>query len=263
MNVKRVNLKMIRAVILSSFIIILGCENPKFDATTEQMIKISYNKVLQSIPEEKRRYFDELVILYVQPYEQGGHEEKNSIENLHGMNAKEMLKVIEKHADLIADLNRQEDIIKLQSLTILAIRHDSLFDLFQSMKLGHEPHHNGVIVKISVSADYQVKGFTLYTRVENKNNEADGKTIKKYVSIGGTENPLSNSNPINLIQEDFTLAFFNKNGRYKYISWLDDVVTTEGPLRFMTNEEKSEWELLSSRYPKEFSEMINKVDLRN
>lgn len=103
----------------------------------------------------------------------------------------------------------------------------------------------------------------MYTRVENKNNEADGKTIKKYVSIGGTENPLSNSNPINLIQEDFTLAFFNKNGRYKYISWLDDVVTTEGPLRFMTNEEKSEWELLSSRYPKEFSEMINKVDLRN
>lgn len=99
-------MRYITILLLTAFL--SGCFDPALDTSTQESTRESYNQVLQSLPEDERADFDALVVYYLQEYEVGGETYQNTVKDLNGMTADEIMDVANEHKERMDKIMAEE-----------------------------------------------------------------------------------------------------------------------------------------------------------
>ena len=261
-------------------ILLSGCGD-KFDASSDSMIKISYNNIIKELddPSAKGEFVRQFA-LYTQPYElflcadglssDEFHGDpctkKNDIESLHGLSYDQVVEAVSRHESEVIEMRRQAAKENLKSLHLSWIRttegiiqRDKDFVVF--LKSSSLYGYPAVHFSFTNKSGRDVAGFWLCLNVTEVSTQADvasdcneGKPSR----IGGIIAPGKHYE--DRMAHIEINQYMNRPG-YSVTGYLTDIVSPNGSPIYpsMTTEAYSKYKELKGRYPDIFSELVSEL----
>lgn len=257
-------------LILSLVLLLTGC-GEKFDASSENMIKISYNNILKELEGNEKNDFQRQFSLYTQVYElvlcmDDYCTEKNDIESLHGLSYGQVIDAVALHEEKIVSLRRQHVKSRLLSLHSAwkrtaegIIQRDQDFVVF----VGKGSLYGYPAVKFSFTnkSGTDLAGFWLCLNV--KESETGKEVISdcneaKPIHAGGIISHGKNYEDV-MAHREIT-SYLNKPG-YGVTAYLANLKTPQDEDLYptMTNGEHDEYEALMNSHFDIFKEVEDEV----
>lgn len=248
--------------------LLTGC-GEKFDASTDNLIRASYNGILKTLDGEEKVQFVRQYQLYTAPYElpidpndPGIDIAQNDIESLHGLSYGQVIDRVAEHEEYLETLQRDKD---LQTLTELhKIFLDSRANIMQSMQelpVTLEPmggDYMGVVavkVEVNNNADFTIEEFVLNVSITQRST---GEEL-----FAGTKTADLSTDPLqpgyiyatSFRDQQIQEAFLDKNLSVQ--GYIYDVTTSDGRrvLSVMQDADYLQYSSLQEAYPEEFKDI--------
>ncbi|KGD64265.1 hypothetical protein Y5S_02567 [Alcanivorax nanhaiticus] len=260
--------------------LLAGC-GEKFDATSQSMIKISYNNILKSLdtPAEKGEFARQFNS-YTEPYQLficadglGSDEisddpciEKNDIESLHGLSYDEVVETVAKHEAEVANINRQ--IVKANIETLHRAWKNTAEGIIQRDKdfvvSAEKASMQGlpaVTFSFTNNSKHTISGFWLclnVTEVQTGNEVASECNDVKPFNVGRPIPP-GNSYKDSMVHRK--IGTYARNQNYRVTGFIANVVDPMGNEVYpaMTNGEYEEYKQLKNSHLDIFDEVEEEI----
>lgn len=264
-----------KILILTFALFLTGC-GEKFDASTESMIKISYNGILADLEGEEKenfvRQFDAYTDRYVDPFggESGdGSYEQNDIESLHGLSYGDVVDRVAEHEKNVQLLTDAKNVMHLTNLHVRAVASaknmNELIDKFDVVfgRMGDAGFSFGgfdafgggsVVVKISNTSEHTVKTADVCVNVVQASDSKDMGTYCYEVSTQGI--PPNHSGAGIIADRDIWEVIRNK--QYKVTMYVAGAYDSHGTSLYpiMDDEDYSLYAGLKAKYPDELQDIV-------
>ncbi|MQX52822.1 MULTISPECIES: DUF6694 family lipoprotein [Alcanivorax] len=255
-------------ILIALTALLTGC-GEKFDASTDNLIRASYNGILKSLGGEEKEEFVRQYQLYTAPYElpidpndPGIDIAQNDIESLHGLSYGQVIDRVAKHEEFLETLQRDKDIQTLTELHKVFL--DSRANIKQSMKelpvtlapLGGD--YMGVVavkVELDNNASFAIEQFVLNVSITQRSTGEELFSDTKTADLSTDPLQPGYTYATSFGDQQIQEAFLNKNLSVQ--GYIYDVTTSDGRrvLSIMQDADYIQYASLQKTYPEEFMEI--------
>ena len=259
-------------LILSLVLLLTGC-GEKFDASSDNMIAVSYNGILKTLDGQDKDRFIRQYRFYTEVYEgpydpedPGINMQQNDIESLHGLSYREVIDRVEEHVAYVESVSRDNDLALLRSLhkEYLKSRENMMLTMkeFPVTVQGVKGRYSDITaskVDIENNSDVIITEFDLHIRVIQRSTGEDAFGISDEVDLSSEPLEPGYIQTITFQNEDLQEYFNDKN--YSIQSSITNIMTGDGRLIYaiMGNESFIEYASLMEKYPKEFESIQDEI----
>ena len=255
-----------KKLLLISFVLLLtGC-GEKFDASSDNMIAVSYNGILKTLDGEEKERFIQQYRFYTEVYEgpespddPGFNMQQNDIESLHGLSYSAVIDRVEEHEAYVKSIKRDNDLSLLRSLhkEYLKTRENILLAGKVSpvtVEAARDRYNNITGVKIDVENNSELAAiaFDLNLRATLRSTGED--VFSNTSKVDNSDDPLLPGYVQTFrIQHDELEAYLDDKS-YSVQGSIANVKTTDGRLThsIMNDAAFVKYASLMEQYPEEF-----------
>ena len=162
-------------VIMAAVLFFTACGDTTLDTSSDKAQRDSYNAILESLPENDRQEFDDLVVYYFEEYEKGGSVYQNDINDLDGLNADEIYTIVKEHKATM-DKIRQEEMAAYNEYQDHKANNPEQFQDADYLKLSTSIDHSFGITTTLLHIQSLVDNLEIRSITVNRGNCAVRKT---------------------------------------------------------------------------------------
>ena len=259
-------------LILSFALLLTGC-GEKFDASSDNMIAVSYNGILKSLDGEDKARFIKQYRFYTEVYEgpedpedPGINMQQNDIESLHGLSYSEVIERVEEHEAYAKSVARENDIAMLRSLHKEYLKtRENIMLAMKEFPVTIEPVKGrygdiaGIKVEIENNSEAAITHFDLNIRATQRSTGED--IFANTTPVDNSDEPLEPGyvQTIRFEHDELQSYFADKN--YSVQSSITNIVSGDGRLIYgvMSDELFMEYASLMEAYPEEFEAIQDEI----
>ncbi|MBQ0753275.1 MAG: hypothetical protein KBT87_11150 [Gammaproteobacteria bacterium] len=255
-------------------VLLVGC-GEKFDASSDNMIAVSYNGILNDLDEEDKDRFVRLYDLYTQPYdgpydpiEGGGIDiRQNDIESLHGLSYNAVISRVEEHEAYRRKIEREADIRSLEYLhkdyldaQERITNFMKVFPATVDLVMGPYSEVTGISFAVENGSESILTKFDINIKAIRRSTGEVALTISK--KAGLSKGALKPGYISSFTLQNDELQRYLKDKNYSVKGFITNMVADNGhPLHIsLSNEFFREYGTLQLAYPEEFEALPRELD---
>lgn len=252
-------------------VFLVGC-GEKFDASTESMIKISYNNILKDLDPDERAEFSRQFDLYDTPFQTWCEEgdgiclDRLDIEALHGLSYGDVIDAVAEHERAVAKFQHDQDIATLRNLHVAQqIIDQNSRNIWGQVHVEVSSTWDGgyhyLVAKIINQSQFDLRYIKWTTRYKLPK---DGKLVDRE-SIDDTRQLIKANDVVEIRQY---LGYHKLEVANKVlppstvfetqVEEYEPTVQAAGML-FMSSVDKANYERLQRQYPEEFEAIVEEL----
>jgi|GEM_PF-1501264 len=262
--------KLIIILLFAAFM--TGC-GETFDASNDNMIRVSYNGILETLDGKEEEEFKRQYQFYIEQYElpqdpedPGINFAQNDIESLHGLTYGEVISKVAQHEQYVADIRKEEDLFMLRELHGLYL--DSREKILSSMKdlpVTLEPMEARFLGPLAIKAeldnntDYTIREFSLEVSVVQRSTGEQVYSTSVFADLGNDPLPPGYSYTSSFGDQKVQEVIQDKN--YTVIGYLSNVIVDDGRRAYAKMDESNflQYASLKRAYPEEFKDIKDEL----
>ncbi|MEH6784406.1 MAG: DUF6694 family lipoprotein [Alcanivorax jadensis] len=255
-------------VLVAMTILMVGC-GETFDASTDNLIRVSYNGILETLEGEEKEQFKRQYQFYTEKYELPQDPEdpgidfsQNDIESLHGLTYGEVVSKVAQHEQYVADIRREKDLFMLREFHGLYL--DSREKILSSMKdlpVTLEPMEAKFLGPLAIKAEldnnteYTIRKFSLEVSVVQRSTGEQVYSTTVFADLGNDPLPPGYSYTSSFGDQKVQEVIQDKN--HSVIGYLANVIVDDGRLVYAKMDESNflQYVSLKRTYPEEFKDI--------
>lgn len=253
-------------------ILMAGC-GETFDASTDNLIRVSYNGILKTLGGEEKEQFIRQYQLYTEPYElpvdpndPGIDFAQNDIESLHGLSYGEVINKVAEHEDYLDKIGREKDLATLRMLH--GIYLDNRENIMLSMKdlpVTLKPMSAKFLGTLAIKAElhngteHTIKDFSLSISVVQRSTGEQVYSTTIYADLN--EDPMPPGYSYTSSFEEQKVQEFIQDKNYVVTGYLHNVTVDSGRLLYATMNDDTfmQYASLKRAYPEEFEKIRDEL----
>ena len=255
-------------VLVAMTILMVGC-GETFDASTDNLIRVSYSGILKTLEGEDKEQFIRQYQLYTEPYElpvdpndPGIDFAQNDIESLHGLSYSEVINKVVEHEEYLDKIGREKDLATLKMLHgIYLDNRESIMLSMKDLPVTLEPIEAKFLGPLAIKAeldnntDYTIREFSLEVSVVQRSTGEQVYSTTVFADLGNDPLPPGYSYTSSFEDQKVQEVIQDKN--HSVIGYLSNVIVDNGRLVYAKMGESNflQYASLKRAYPEEFKDI--------